>query len=131
VFSDPWPASAFGPLLGPFAWVAADAGGGGGLAGYVLAHHALDEGEILNLAVPSAYRRAGVGRALVEKVLAELAQVGVVRVYLEVRESNQSGRAFYGALGFTPVGKRRGYYARPREDALVLVYEIGASRGLA
>jgi [ribosomal protein S18]-alanine N-acetyltransferase len=131
VFSDPWPAGAFGPLLGPFAWVAADASGGGGLAGYVFAHHALEEGEILNLAVPPAYRRSGVGRALMEHVVGELAHVGVARVYLEVRESNQAGRAFYAALGFRPVGKRRGYYARPREDALVLVREIGASRGLA
>jgi [ribosomal protein S18]-alanine N-acetyltransferase len=129
VFSDPWPAAAFRGLLGPLAWVSVDADGG--LAAYVFAHHALDEGEILNVAVHPAHRRTGVGRALVERVCAELARVGVARVFLEVRESNQAGRAFYRELGFTPVGKRRGYYARPREDALVLVREIGASSGLA
>ena len=129
VFSDPWPASAFRSLLGPFAWVAADARDAP--AGYVFAHHTLDEGEILNLAVHPAHRRAGVGRALMEHVFDELGRNGVARVFLEVRESNQAGRVFYERLGFTPVGRRRGYYARPREDALVLVCEIGVSRGLA
>ncbi len=124
VFSDPWPAAAFRSLLTPFAWVAVHTDGT--LAGYVFAHHALDEGEILNLAVHPAHRRAGVGRALVERVFAALAGGGVARVYLEVRESNQAGRAFYGRLGFRPVGRRPGYYARPREDALVLACEIGA-----
>jgi ribosomal-protein-alanine N-acetyltransferase len=109
VFTDPWPATAFRPLLGPGAWVAA---GGDGLAGYVFARHALDEGEILNLAVHPEHRRAGVGRALVERVFAELGRAGVARV-------------------FTPVGRRRGYYAQPREDALVLACEIGPSFGLA
>ena len=129
VFSDPWPASAFGPLLGPCAWAALHADGT--LAGYVFARHAADEGEILNLAVHPAHRRTGVGRALVAHVFAELRRAGVERVFLEVRESNQTGRAFYGRLGFQPIGKRRGYYTRPREDALVLVCEIGPSSGLA
>ena len=124
VFSDPWPASAFGPLLGPRAWAAVLADGT--LAGYVFAHAASDEGEILNLAVHPAHQRAGVGRALVARVFDELSQTGVARVFLEVRESNQVGRAFYGRLGFKENSKRRGYYARPREDALVLVCEIGA-----
>lgn len=128
VFTDPWPATAFRPLLGTGAWVAVDAAE---LAGYVFARHALDEGEILNLAVHPRHRRAGVGQALVERVFAELGRNGVARVFLEVRESNQAGRAFYTQLGFTPVGRRRGYYVQPREDALVLACEIGPSYGLA
>jgi ribosomal-protein-alanine N-acetyltransferase len=128
VFTDPWAATAFQPLLGPGAWVAVHADG---LAGYVFARHALDEGEILNLAVHPQHRRAGVGRALVEQVFAALGRAGVARVFLEVRESNQAGRAFYTRLGFTAVGRRRGYYVQPREDALVLACEIGPSLGLA
>lgn len=129
VFSDPWPAHAFRPLLGPLAWVAVRADDA--LAGYVFARSAADEGEILNLAVGPADRRTGLGRALVERVFAELARVGAVRVFLEVRASNQGGQAFYQRLGFTPVGKRRAYYTRPREDALVLMCEIGPSTELA
>jgi ribosomal-protein-alanine N-acetyltransferase len=128
VFTDPWAAPAFRPLLGPGAWVAVRVVE---LAGYVFARHTLDEGEILNLAVHPRHRRAGVGRALVERVFAELGRAGVARVFLEVRESNQEGRAFYARLGFIPVGRRRGYYVQPREDALVLACEIGPPSGPA
>jgi ribosomal-protein-alanine N-acetyltransferase len=41
-----------------------------------------------------------------------------------VRESNVAGQSFYEKLGFREVGRRRGYYSRPREDALILVPEL-------
>src|SRR5205823_3925126 len=80
------------------------------LAGYVVAHCAADEGEILNLGVALAHRRHGVGRALVEQVLAALAPRGVRVVYLEVRESNAGARRLYEALGFGEVARRARYY---------------------
>ena len=51
---------------------------------------------------------------------AELMQEGVRALYLEVRDSNAAARALYGSLGFTQVGRRRGYYQHPTEDALLL-----------
>jgi ribosomal-protein-alanine N-acetyltransferase len=129
VFSDPWPATAFRTLLGPFAWVAET--GPGCVAGYVFARRTEEEAEILNLAVCSDLRRRGVGRALLEHVLAELARAGARRVFLEVRESNEAGRTFYGQMGFAAVGRRLAYYARPREDALLLSREIEPRSGSA
>jgi len=41
-------------------------------------------------------------------------------VYLEVRESNAPARALYAAHGFKEVGRRKQYYRRPVEDAIVL-----------
>jgi [ribosomal protein S18]-alanine N-acetyltransferase len=90
------------------------------IAGYVVALDAADEGEILNLAVAPAGRRHGLGRALVEHVLDELASRGARQVYLEVRESNGPARALYAAQGFKEVGRRKQYYRRPVEDAIVL-----------
>jgi [ribosomal protein S18]-alanine N-acetyltransferase len=58
-------------------------------------------------------------------VLAELTEDGVRAVYLEVRESNQRARTLYESSGFDSVGRRRGYYRHPLEDALVLRREIG------
>ena len=60
-----------------------------------LAQSAADEGEILNLGVAPAHRCRGVGRALVEGVLALLAARGVRQVFLEVRESNAVARRLY------------------------------------
>jgi len=103
--------------------VATDAGV---VAGYVIAQDAADEGEILNLAVATGRQRRGVGRALAERALAALADRGVERVFLEVRQSNVAARALYSSLGFGEVGRRARYYRRPVEDAIVLRAAIPA-----
>jgi ribosomal-protein-alanine N-acetyltransferase len=119
VFSDPWSERDLNDCVAtgvPFL-VAAH---GGAVIGYVIARHALDEAEILNLGVVPTRQRQGVGRALVQGMLAQLRQWGVATVFLEVRESNSAARRLYGALGFAQVGRRRNYYRRPTEDAVVL-----------
>jgi ribosomal-protein-alanine N-acetyltransferase len=124
-FSDPWSARDFREC------VASDvvflvAATPEGVAGYVIAQDAADEGEILNLAVAPARQRGGIGRALVEHVLETLVGRGAQRVFLEVREANAAARALYAALGFQEVGRRTRYYRRPVEDAIVLRAAIPA-----
>lgn len=119
VFSDPWSTNDFTECIEsgvPF--LVAERRGV--IAGYVIAHSAADEGEILNLGVAAAHRRLGIGRALVERVLSELATRGVRTVYLEVRVSNAGARRLYESLGFGEVARRARYYRRPVEDAVVL-----------
>jgi len=130
VFSDPWSGDAFTECLTsgvPF-FVAEQRGV---VAGYVVAHRAADEGEILNLGVAAAHRRQGIGRALVERVLQALAERGVRTVYLEVRASNAAARQLYESLGFGEVARRARYYRRPVEDAVVLRAAIPAEGGSA
>ena len=43
---------------------------------------------------------------------------------LEVRKSNIIAREFYGRNGFAEDGERRGYYERPREDAVIMVRSL-------
>jgi ribosomal-protein-alanine N-acetyltransferase len=74
----------------------------------------------LNLGVDPTWQRQGVGRALVQRVLAVLRRSGVANVFLEVRESNTAARRLYAALGFANVGRRPNYYRLPPEDAVVL-----------
>ena len=127
-FSDPWSARDFREC------VASDvvflvAAASDGVAGYVIAQDAADEGEILNLAVAPGRQRGGIGRALVEQVLGALAGRGARRVFLEVREANTAARALYAALGFQEVGRRPRYYRRPVEDAIILRAAIPADGG--
>ena len=120
-FSDPWSTRDFAECLAsrvPF--LVAEERGTGVLAGYAIAHVGGDEGEILNLGVAPAYRGRGLGRALVERMLAELRGRGARAVYLEVRESNVVARRLYESLGFAEVARRARYYRRPVEDAVVL-----------
>lgn len=125
VFSDPWSERDFRECIASgVAFLVAAAPDG--VAGYVVAHHAADEGEILNLAVAPAHHRRGIGRDLVRHVLAALAERGVSQIFLEVRASNTAAHALYAAVGFREVGRRAGYYRRPVEDAVVLRAAIPA-----
>ena len=119
VFADPWSTQDFRDCLSSDAlFLVAETKDR--VVGYVVALDAADEGEILNVAVAPDTRRGGIGRALVQKVISALTERGARQIYLEVRESNAGARAMYGALGFQEVGRRRGYYRRPVEDAIVL-----------
>lgn len=119
VFADPWSTQDFRDCLASDAlFLVADHAGK--IGGYVVAIDAADEGEILNLAVDPAARRLGVGRALVVSVLDALAARGARQIYLEVRASNAPARALYATHGFQEVGRRKQYYRRPVEDAIVL-----------
>jgi ribosomal-protein-alanine acetyltransferase len=119
VFTDPWSTQDFRDCLTSDALFLV-AEHSGTIAGYVVALDAADEGEILNLAVAPQVRRHGLGHALVQQILSALTGRGAQYIYLEVRESNAPARALYAAHGFTEVGRRKQYYRRPLEDAIVL-----------
>jgi ribosomal-protein-alanine N-acetyltransferase len=123
VFSDPWSASAFRELIGVGALVAES---DGLVAGYVFARSLGDEGEILNLAVRAGRQRLGIGRKLLDACVAQLQMKGARTIYLEVRASNFAGQDFYRRAGFERVGRRRGYYDQPLEDALLFARKIGS-----
>jgi [ribosomal protein S18]-alanine N-acetyltransferase len=97
------------------------------ILGFVAGRALIDEAEILNLAVAPAYRRAGLGKALVQSLLRSFATEDVATVFLEVRESNRAAIAFYELLGFERAGTRPGYYSNPPESALVLRTRLSQS----
>ena len=90
----------------------------GKVCGYIGIHTVLDEGYITNVAVGKDYRRCGIGRALVEKIICELNELSFVT--LEVRTSNEPAIALYKKLGFEEVGTRKNYYTNPCEDARLM-----------
>ena len=73
------------------------------------------EREILNLAVTPAFRRLGIAACLLRS---ELANPAIH--FLEVRESNVAARTLYRKFGFRVVGRRKQYYSRPIETAIVM-----------
>ncbi|MEO7999992.1 MAG: ribosomal protein S18-alanine N-acetyltransferase [Gemmatimonadaceae bacterium] len=120
-FSDPWPESAFRDILrmpSARSTVAVDANDV--VLAYCVLITAADQGEIANLAVAKRAHRQGLASRLLTDALAFAVEKNVVSVYLEVRESNAAARALYRSQKFQEIGRRRGYYQRPPEDALVL-----------
>jgi ribosomal-protein-alanine N-acetyltransferase len=92
---------------------------GSRIVGFLVARIlAVDEREILNLAVAPDSRRKGVARALLTQIF-EGFRGGV---FLEVRESNGVALKFYKSLGFKELSRRRGYYSSPSETAIVMKF---------
>ena len=95
----------------------------GHFCGYVCAYTVCRESDILTVAVSPDARRCGIGRALIEALIDALTGESDA-LFLEVRESNTPARALYTSLGFCEIGKRRGYYQSPKEDAVLYKREI-------
>jgi ribosomal-protein-alanine N-acetyltransferase len=79
-----------------------------------------DEAHISTLAIRVAWRRQGLGELLLVALLDKAQRLSASRVTLEVRVSNVAAQNLYAKYGFEQVGRRKGYYADNREDALIL-----------
>lgn len=101
-------------------------------AGFVLCHLIAKECEILSLGVAPQYRGRGIGVRLVKAAVDKARTLGARRLFLEVAEDNETARWLYAAHGFTPVGRRPGYYKRlgaASVAALTLRLDVAAGSG--
>lgn len=115
-FSDPWPVDMIGRLRDRFTVALA----GETLVGHIVLSAVLDEGSIDNVAVSPEYRRRGVADALVRDAIARGRDMGLAFITLEVRAGNDPAIALYRKHGFVEVGRRKNYYEKPREDAILM-----------
>lgn len=119
-FSDPWSEKSVASELTNKLSLWLVALDGDRVAGYIGSQSVLDGADVMNVAVHPDYRRQGIGRALVERLVAELQKTVVTFLMLEVRASNEPALALYTQLGFVEVGRRKNYYRNPKEDALIM-----------
>jgi ribosomal-protein-alanine N-acetyltransferase len=94
------------------------------LAGYIVGRMGADELHINNVAVRDVYRRRGVGRELLSRILEEGKRCGVLRAFLELRAGNSAALALYEECGFQVTARRNRYYSDPVEDALVMIIQM-------
>ncbi len=83
---------------------------------------AVDEGQITNIATHPDYRRRGYGRAIVEALIKYAKLNRLDSISLEVRESNKAAIDLYTKLGFKVEGKRKDFYKKPTENALIMIW---------
>ena len=125
IYAFPWTRGNFEDSLayGYTAWLMRDAKQ---LLGYAVMMRILDEVHLLNITIIAERQRAGLGSVLLQSLCEDARSHGVVRMMLEVRQSNASGRAFYRRHGFAQIGERTDYYPakQGREAALVLEKKI-------
>ncbi len=92
----------------------------GAVQGYAGLDHGGESADIMTVAVDPSLHGAGVGRALVDELVARAERGGASALLLEVRDDNAAARALYARTGFEHVSRRRGYYQPEGVDALVL-----------
>jgi ribosomal-protein-alanine acetyltransferase len=78
-----------------------------------------DVADLQRIAVVPDARRAGLGRELLEELLAKAAGLGATRIMLEVAADNDAAISLYASFAFAEISRRKGYYADGR-DALVM-----------
>ena len=102
-------------------------------AGFCLSRHGYEEEELLLFAVDPEYRRRGLGTMLLERFAASAQARGAQQLLLEMRQDNPAEH-LYRAFGFSPVGRRSGYYRAPngaRFDALTFACDCPTLAGKA
>lgn len=95
----------------------------GAVCGFSLARTVADEAELLLIGVAPPWRRAGVGRALLDRFIEQAERGGATRLHLEVRDGNDA-ISLYRSCTFEIAGRRRNYYRGEdgqQFDALTLV----------
>jgi [ribosomal protein S18]-alanine N-acetyltransferase len=129
-FAHPWSREELAQLIAASSTLAAAAldPANGRLRGFVLSRLAADEAEILTIAVETAARDKGVGRALIGEALRQASNAGAKAMFLEVGKDNAPALALYERFGFVKVGERAGYYRRndgKRAAAIIMRKALG------
>lgn len=101
----------------------------GRVLGYIGSQTVIDETCVMNVAVRPDCRGKRLGSLLMEALVQDCLEKGSRLLTLEVRVSNAPALALYRAFGFQQVGLRKGYYEKPREDAIIMTKFFQEDRG--
>ena len=120
IFSSPWSEKSFRDTLQREDTIYLVAERQGKILGYLGIWMSFDTADLCNIAVGEECRRKHLGQQLLQEGLRLAAAGGVKRMLLEVRESNHAAICLYSRNGFEEIGRRKEYYSKPTEDALLM-----------
>ena len=78
--------------------------------GYLKARVTRDEIEIISILIDKKFRKAGIGKSLLYKLINIALKKKIQNVFLEVSVENQIAINLYKKFNFIKVGKRKNYY---------------------
>lgn len=127
-FGNPWPFDAYLQELERDHGRLDVAEAGGALVGFSCAWHvrlgkgpaATVESHLLRIAVDTAARRQGAGRALLDALVARARELASSHITLEVASQNEPAIELYANAGFTEIARRVAYYRSPPDDAVIM-----------
>jgi ribosomal-protein-alanine acetyltransferase len=80
--------------------------------------------DIQTIAVSESHRGLGVGRKLMESLLAFAKEQKAKEVFLEVREDKPTPQSLYSSLGFVAIDRRENYYQPDGVAAIVMRLDL-------
>ncbi|MEW6456184.1 MAG: ribosomal protein S18-alanine N-acetyltransferase [Acidobacteriota bacterium] len=83
-----------------------------------------EESHITNIAIHPHYRKMGIGKFILEKLITISKKRKAKYISLEVRKSNKNAVMLYEKMEFKLIGIRKNYYTNPLEDALIYLKQI-------
>ncbi len=97
----------------------------GQIAGFMIFTLVVDVAELLVIAVSPAQQGKGIGRALLQQLIASV-EGSAEKLFLEVRVSNFRARRLYQEAGFEELCLRENYYRTEngKEDAVMMALSL-------
>ena len=92
------------------------------LLGLCSAWLVIDELHITFIAVHPIHQRKGIGKFLLSELIKRSKLFQTNLIHLEVKDNNESAKAFYKSMGFKTAGIRSNFY-KDGCDALILIKE--------
>jgi [ribosomal protein S18]-alanine N-acetyltransferase len=80
-----------------------------------------EDSHLTTIAVHPLWRGQGVGRKLLEAMIAKALALGAEKMTLEVRVGNEVAQNLYEQYGFVIIARLRHYYLDTGDDALVMI----------
>jgi ribosomal-protein-alanine N-acetyltransferase len=95
------------------------------IVGSICSWHFSDEVHLMRIAVDPTTRRLGIASVMLSALVTRAhAMPQCDTIELEVGASNEAAMKLYRGMGFVVVGRRRGYYNCPPDDALLMRLRI-------
>lgn len=97
------------------------------ILGYHVVCAVADELHVLNIVVAAGFQGNGLSHCLLGDIIETAQQLGLKKIFLEVRASNLTAQSLYTKWQFRQIALRKAYYAASsasdgkREDALIFM----------
>ena len=87
--------------------------------GYLILALNIDHADLEAIVVKKEHRNKHIATSILNKTIEYCKYIGMNRIMLEVRESNDAAQALYKKHGFVDIWKRERYYTDNKEAALI------------
>ncbi len=104
-------------------------GSGGEIEAWCCGFQAGMDADLLKVTVRIERRRKGTAEALLRELCSQFAGQGLEQLFLEVRSLNFPALQLYAKLGWQETGRRKNYYKKPVDDAVILVRRFNKDKG--